>query len=174
MECQIYVEKIRGLKIYSEKVKGLKILCLSEGNTPGGYSSLKMSAPLEAEKSYQSCFFRIPEITLILFIFLAPVYISSPRLRTPKSHASTSFNVGEPGAMLRRSLGSTSSANGLINVSPRILFNFRIRPSDFSISFFLKHSFLFFCRLVRYHLGGLPRTLLGMGDRETTYHRLLG
>ena len=44
--CQIYMEKIRGLKIYSEKIRGLKILGLSEENTPGGYSPLKMSAPL--------------------------------------------------------------------------------------------------------------------------------
>ena len=39
------MEKIRGLKIYSEKIRGLKILGLSEENTPGGYSLLKMSTP---------------------------------------------------------------------------------------------------------------------------------
>ena len=39
-------KKIRGLKIYPEKIRGLKILGLSEENTPGGYSPLKMSAPL--------------------------------------------------------------------------------------------------------------------------------
>ena len=45
------MEKIRGLEIYSEKIRGLKILDLSEENTPGGYSPLKMSAPLWAHKS---------------------------------------------------------------------------------------------------------------------------
>ena len=39
-------KKIRGLKIYSEKIRGLKILGFSEENTPGGYSPLKMTAPL--------------------------------------------------------------------------------------------------------------------------------
>ena len=39
-------EKIRGLKIYSEKIRDLKILGFSEENTPGGYSPLKMTAPL--------------------------------------------------------------------------------------------------------------------------------
>ena len=42
---KIYSEKIRGLKIYSEKIRGLKILGFSEEITPGGYSSLKMTAP---------------------------------------------------------------------------------------------------------------------------------
>ena len=40
------MEKIRGRKIYSEKIRGLKNLGLSEENTPGGYSPIKMSAPL--------------------------------------------------------------------------------------------------------------------------------
>ena len=39
-------KKIKGLKIYSEKIRGLKILGFSEENTPGGYSPLKMTAPL--------------------------------------------------------------------------------------------------------------------------------
>ena len=38
-------KKIRDLKIYSEKIRGLKILELSEENTPGGYTPLKMSGP---------------------------------------------------------------------------------------------------------------------------------
>ena len=39
-------EKVRGLKIYPEKIRGLKTLGFSEENTPGGYSSLKMTTPL--------------------------------------------------------------------------------------------------------------------------------
>ena len=50
-------EKIRGLKIYSEKVRGLKILGLSELNTPGGYSPLKMTAPLGILGSFLKTFF---------------------------------------------------------------------------------------------------------------------
>ena len=48
------MEKIRGLKIYSEKIRGLKILGLSEENTPGGYSPLKMSAPLVFETDHKN------------------------------------------------------------------------------------------------------------------------
>ena len=40
------MEKRWGTKIYSEKIKGFKILGFSEENTPGGYSPLKMIAPL--------------------------------------------------------------------------------------------------------------------------------
>ena len=40
-------KNIRGFKIYSEKIMGLKILGFSEENTPGGYSPLKMTVPLE-------------------------------------------------------------------------------------------------------------------------------
>ena len=52
------MEKIRGLKSYSEKIRGLKILGLSDENTPGGYSPLKMSAPLTPQvvsRSYLDC-----------------------------------------------------------------------------------------------------------------------
>ena len=38
-------EKVRGLKIYPEKIRGLKNLGFFEENTPGGYSTLKMTAP---------------------------------------------------------------------------------------------------------------------------------
>ena len=46
-------KKIRGLKIYSEKIRGLKILGFSEENTPGGYSPLKMTTPLDSSSAAQ-------------------------------------------------------------------------------------------------------------------------
>ena len=39
-------KKIRVSKFTPEKIRGLKILGFSEENTPGGYSPLKMTAPL--------------------------------------------------------------------------------------------------------------------------------
>ena len=48
------MEKIRGMKIYSEKkMRGLKILSFSEENTPGGYSTLKMTSPLEKQRIFR-------------------------------------------------------------------------------------------------------------------------
>ena len=64
------MEKIRGLKICSEEIRGFKILGFSEENTPGGYSPLKMSAPLgiihdsllSQNSSYGSKFWPVKEL----------------------------------------------------------------------------------------------------------------
>ena len=57
------MEKIRGLKIYTENIRGLKILGFSEKNTPGGYSPLKITAPLVGDVEYKSAKERASWIT---------------------------------------------------------------------------------------------------------------
>ena len=47
----IFFSEIKGVKFIWEKIRGLKMLGVPEENTPGGYSPLEMTAPLQVSSA---------------------------------------------------------------------------------------------------------------------------